>query len=70
VEKPDPLKPDVALISKIGSIIVHVDELLSTDGRNVDKLALQVLIQDSSVQRWLKDLGPLVPVKRGAVRGN
>ena len=37
----DALKPTPALLCKIGSIIVHADEMLSADGHHFDRVALQ-----------------------------
>ena len=54
----------LALLSKLGSIVVHADEFLSPGGHAFDKEALLQLIRDPEVQEWLKEMGPLVPVKR------
>lgn len=63
----DPTKnPAVTLLIKLGSIAVHVDELLSPDGRNIDKLALEPLLRDPEVTAWLQQMDRLayLPVKR------
>lgn len=56
--------PSLSLLSKLGSIIIHTDEFLSSKGHQFDKVALEQLIADAEVQQWLKAMGPLVPVKR------
>lgn len=56
--------PSLSLLAKLGSIIVHTDELLSPTGHGYDKIALQQLIKDPEVQQWIKDMGALLPVKR------
>ena len=59
-----PGKPPLSLLCKLGAIAVHVEEMLSVDGRALDKMVLEGLIADSEVQAWIKAMGPLLPVKR------
>lgn len=54
----------MTLLVKLGSIAVHTDEMLSADGRNIDRTVVQTLLQDPEVQAWVKDMGPLLPLKR------
>jgi|CXWL01.1.fsa_nt_gi hypothetical protein len=54
----------LALLCKLGSIAVHIEEALSIKGHPFDIEALKVLIHDPDVQAWLKAMGPLVPRKR------
>lgn len=56
------MKPGLA--AKVGSILVHVEEALSLDGRDVDWQAVFVLMNDPEVKAWIKELGTLVPRKR------
>lgn len=62
----DPLKPSASLLVKLGSIAVHVEELLSPSGHKVDKAALDTLLRDAEVIEWRKsmDAMALLPVKR------
>ena len=62
----DPLKPPVALLVKIGSIVVHADEFLSPNGHELDKIALQQLFADPDVREWVKAMTKMamLPVKR------
>lgn len=53
-----------ALASKLASVVVHSDEMLSPQGHYFDKAALLTACRDPEVQAWLKALGPLAPVKR------
>lgn len=64
--KIDTLNPPPAVLAKISSVIVHVDEMLSSDGHHFDRIALQNLLNDPDVQEWLKGMGEmaLIPVKR------
>jgi hypothetical protein len=62
--KPNPEKPTLSLLVKLGSIAVHAEELLSPKGHPVDKIALQSLLTDPEVKQWLKDMGAFMPVKR------
>ena len=63
----DPLNPTAALLSKLGSIIVHVEEFLSPEGHPLDQEAIKGLLADSGVREWLEQMHGLVllPVKRG-----
>ena len=61
--KYDPLTPDLTTLCKLGSIVVHVEEMLST-GHAFDRAALQSLLIDPEVQRWIKAMGVYVPLKR------
>jgi hypothetical protein len=60
----DPLEPSVALLAKLGSIVVHFEELLSSKGHAFDKHALNTLLADPEVKQWLKQMGGYLPVKR------
>jgi hypothetical protein len=54
----------LSLASKIATVVVHADELLSPDAHVFDREALRVAANDPEVQAWIKELGPLAPVKR------
>ena len=62
----DPTKPDVAILCKLGSIAVHVDEYLSAKGHPFDEHALRALLHDPAVEKWLKQMEKLalIPKKR------
>jgi hypothetical protein len=62
----DVLKPNAALLCKLGSIAVHVDELLSPAGHQFDREALRTLLDDPAVTEWLQGMGEmaLIPLKR------
>ena len=67
--KDDPLKPSLTLLSKLGSIAVHAEEMFSEWGLNfdaydVDRQAILGLLADSEVKQWIKDMGVYMPVKR------
>lgn len=52
----DELKPTPQLLIKLGSIIVHYQELLSNDGHYMDKAALDSLLSDEDVTQWMKQM--------------
>ena len=58
------MNPSVQLLVKIGSIVVHADETLSPDGRNLDREVTIGLINDPDVQEWIAAMGVLLPHKR------
>jgi hypothetical protein len=62
------LAPELTLLVKLGSIAVHTDEMLSSDGHVFDRVALQSLLTDPEVVAWLKkmDAAAMVPKRRKA----
>ena len=62
----DPLKPSIALLVKLGSIIVHLEEFMSPKRHEFDLHALQTLTGDAEVSEWLKAMDDLafLPKKR------
>lgn len=60
------LAPPITTLVKLGSIAVHADEMLSTDGRAFDRVALQSLLTDPEIIEWIKkmDAAAMVPKKR------
>jgi hypothetical protein len=62
----DELKPTPQLLIKLGSIIVHYQELLSSDGHYMDKAALDSLLNDEDVIQWMKQMddNAFLPKKR------
>lgn len=62
----NPLKPSAALLCKLGSIAVHIDEGLSAKGHRFDFIALKTLMEDPEVAEWLKQMDKLalLPKKR------
>ena len=49
----DPLKPSLSLLSKLGSIAVHAEEMLSPKGHHFDKLELEQLLKDPEIKKWI-----------------
>lgn len=62
----DPLKPSPALLVKLGSIAVHVEEMMSPKGHHFDRIALQSLLDDGDVKAWLAEMdkAAFLPKKR------
>ena len=60
------LNPSPALLAKLGSIVVHTDEMLSPTGHVFDRVALDQLMRDPDVLEWLHgmDLLGMIPRKR------
>ena len=62
----DPFKPQISLLCKLGSIAVHVEEMLSVKGHAFDKHALDTALGDPEVKEWLAAMDKLsmLPRKR------
>ena len=54
----------LALAVKLGSIVVHADELTGIDGRELDREVIRHSLEDPEVVSWIKEMGCLLPVKR------
>jgi len=64
VKKSDPMKPPLSLLVKLGSAVVHAEELLSPAGHKFDHIALNQLLRDPEVVEWMKAMGAFLPVRR------
>ena len=62
----DPLNPGAALLAKIGSILVHVDEATGEGAHHLDWQAVKGLMDDPEVTSGLEgmDALALLPKKR------
>jgi hypothetical protein len=60
----DPLKPSLTLLSKLGSLTVHFEEMLSLQGHPFDTIAAEQLLRDPEIIQWVRAMGPYLPVKR------
>jgi len=60
------LQPEPSVLAKLGSLLVHFEEMMGNDGHHFDKIALQSLIDDAEVQEWLESMRAMamLPVKR------
>jgi hypothetical protein len=56
----------MALRIKLGSLVVHCEELLSPSGHEYDKHAINTLLQDPDVRTFMEETGKMgiLPVKR------
>lgn len=62
----NPLRPDATLLCKLGSIVVHADEMISPTGHGFDKIAMQQLLSDPQMTAWMAAMDALamLPKKR------
>lgn len=60
------LAPSATVLVKLGSIAVHVEEMLSKNGHEVDRIALDQLLADPELKVWMSAMNSmaLLPVKR------
>lgn len=49
----DFLTPSPSLCAKLGSVVVHAEEMSGPDGHDFDRLALRMLLEDAEVLEWL-----------------
>jgi len=47
------LNPSVSVLAKLASIAVHVEEILSADGHDFDRVAIKSLLTDPEVSAFL-----------------
>jgi hypothetical protein len=64
VDAADPFQPSKALLAKLGSIVVHADEMLSANGHDFDQAAIRGLLSDPEVHLWIAQMGHYLPQKR------
>lgn len=58
------LQISVGLAAKLAAVVVHAEEMMSSKGHAFDRMALEGALKDPEVQAWIKEMGPLAPVKR------
>lgn len=60
------IHPNVSVLCKLGSIVVHLQEASSKEAHIFDLKALIPLIEDVEVKAWIKEMDrlALVPKKR------
>lgn len=65
-QRPAVLRPEPALLAKLGSIIQHIDEGLSTAAHFFDIEATRAVLADPEVRAWLQEMDALamIPKKR------
>ncbi len=63
----DPLNPTPTLLVKLGSVIVHYQEVMGPDPHEFDVAAINTLLEDPEVTEWLDGMraGAFLPLKRG-----
>ena len=66
----DTFAPPIALLVKLGSVIVHVDEYTGGKGHPHDLEAIKSLLGDRDVQAWLAsmDAKGFLPIRRDGFR--
>jgi hypothetical protein len=62
----NPLNPSASLLCKMGSVLVHVEELTSPKGHIFDHQAFKTAYSDPEVQAWIEEMSKMgfLPVKR------
>lgn len=62
------MKPELAILVKLGSIAVHVEEMMSPDGHGADKISLEALLDEPDLKAWIEQMDKigLMPKKRNS----
>jgi hypothetical protein len=62
----DPLKPSLTVLVKLGSIVVHAEEIISPNRHQFDISAMQTLLDDPEIKEWIAamDKKAFLPRKR------
>lgn len=60
------MMPSLGILVKLGSIMVHVEEMLSSGAHDFDTYAIQTLLDDHELRNWIKEMDKhgLLPKKR------
>jgi hypothetical protein len=68
----DPFEPSMTLLTKLGSIAVHAEELIGAGRHQFDVDAMNTLLNDPEVLNWLGGMRKmaLLPVKRSQPKDN
>jgi hypothetical protein len=66
----NPLNPPATLLVKLGSALVHIEELHSAGGHEFDRAAFDAIMADDEVLEWLAEMdkAALLPLKREVVQ--
>lgn len=62
----DAMKPPLGLLVKLGSIVVHADEMTEPGAHHFDTATVRSLMTDPDVRAWVKAMGVYLPRKRSA----
>jgi len=64
--KYDPLRPSPTLLIKLGSALIHAEEMIETKMKNAefDIPAFKTVADDPEVKTWVKEMGAMLPLKR------
>lgn len=65
----NPMQPSPALLAKIGSALVHAEELLSPNGHHFDRDAFETLMGLPEVREWIEAMEALAMVPKKRVAG-
>ena len=62
----NPYRPSIQLLVKLGSLIVHYEEMIDSGGHHFDAAAAESLREDPEVKAWVQSMHnlALLPVKR------
>ena len=60
------LEPSISILSKLGSIAIHAEEMISPNVHEFDLIEMKKLLNDPEIQQWLKEMDEmaLIPKKR------
>lgn len=60
------LKPSASILTKLGSLYIHIEETISNKGHSFDIESIKGILADEELQEWIKGMDKLalIPKKR------
>ena len=58
--------PSLTVLVKLGSLVIHVEEMLSDTGHDFDMAVIKSILNDKEVKAWIAEMNKeaLLPLKR------
>lgn len=60
----DPLNPSPALLAKLGSVLIHIEEFMRPGGHDYDGIVLTQLLEDEEVLEWRSQMDALAMIPK------
>ena len=64
MDKKDILKPSVSILCKLGSLFIHIEEVLSKEAHEFDIAAIKQILNDEEVKEWILEMDKLALITK------